>query len=237
MPELNVWTIFFTSLFAGGSAYFGTYLKKRAEIKAITEQHQTLLTHLSDQTQLTEKIKSEFELIKQEVQQKNWVEQQRWEFRKELFLPMIEMLLDIQDHCLSAEKFLNKIPSLYNMHEESLEVIDKEKSYLFDQANEIYNGPVKKLTTQLKSLVNKKGVLFLSSQVIEVLNDFFKAEEIRQNKLNESFQKDIETGVVTQFNYSFPDSFEEYLYHKSYAAKLAYQALIKAAKDDLKINS
>ncbi|MDO6488761.1 hypothetical protein Q4503_13725 [Colwellia sp. 6_MG-2023] len=237
MPELNLWTIFITSLFAGGGAYFGAYLKKRAEIKAITEQHQALLTHLSEQTQLTEKIKSEFELIKQEVQQKNWVEQQRWEFRKELFLPMIEMLLDIQDHCLSAEKFLNKIPSLYNTHEDNFDAIDKEQSYLFDQANEIYNGPVKKLTTQLKSLVNKKGVLFLSTQVIEVLDDFFKAEEIRQDNLKESFKKDIETGVVTQFNYSYPDSFERYLYHKSYAAKLAYQALIKAAKDDLKINS
>ena len=137
MPELNYWTIFFTSLFAGGSAYFGTYLKKRAEIKAITEQHQTLLTHLEVQTQRTEKIKSEFELIKQEVLQKNWVEQQRWEFRKELFLPMIEMLLDIQDHCLSAEKFLNQVPSLNNMYEGNEDEIDKAESDLFDQANKI----------------------------------------------------------------------------------------------------
>lgn len=237
MADFNYWTIFFTSLFSGLSAYFGVYLKKKAEIKAINEQHETLLIHLSNQTEVTEKIKSQFGLIKEEVQQKNWVEQQKWEFRKELFLSMITIILDIRNFCLLAEKYLDKVPSLNGMYEGDEAKIDEKEHELFDQANNIYNGQVKELTVELKSLVNKKGVLFLSPQVMAVLNDFFNAEEIRKNNIEKSFQDDIKAGKITKFNISSPDTFENYLYHKSKAAELAYKALVKAAKEDLRINT
>lgn len=66
---------------------------------------------------------------------------------------------------------------------------------------------------------------------MNVLSQFFKAEEIRVKKV---YSEAARNASIYDSN---PDSYEAYLYHKSHVAELAYRELVKSARLDLRINS
>ncbi|WP_232603371.1 hypothetical protein, partial [Photobacterium carnosum] len=71
-------------------------------------------------------------------------DQQRWEFRKDLFLEMIELLYKVRHQCLLAEKYLDQIPSQQCIEDDE----DRENAvdYFMAEAEKIFNGSVRELT-------------------------------------------------------------------------------------------
>lgn len=218
--------ISFISAFCGG--YFSSYFKKSGEIKAITDRLEETVSQLKRQTKAVEEVKAD-------ISNRSWIEQQKWEFRKAIYVELIDILLEIRNECIKAEKFLNKIPSPSEFEED--EDWELRKDSLFTEAEKIYNGKVSHLTEQLKKLLNQKGMLFLSNEVISVLREYFNAEEIRREKIYKKFEQELAEGQASVYDFGSIDTYEQSLYHKSEAAEKAYVMLIRVAKSDLKINS
>jgi hypothetical protein len=220
--ELSVWTYLLTGLVALVSSILGVFVATYAKAKALTSTLDETLRQVKAQEEVVGDIKAD-------IEKELWVDQQRWEFRKDLFLEMIELLYKVRHQCLLAENYLDQIPSQQSVEDDE----DRENAvdHLMAEAEKIFNGSVRELTEELKILVNLKGVLFLSDNVMNVLSQFFKAEEIRVKKVYSDAARNA------SIYDSDPDSYEAYLYHKSHAAELAYRALVRSARLDLRINS
>lgn len=230
--ELSVVTyaiaVFISFIFVCFNAYFSSLMRKSGELKAISDRLDDTIVQLRKQTEAVEEVKVR-------LSNKIWIEQQKWEFRKTIFIELINLLLQIKSSCEEAEKYLNRVPMLGEMEDDN--DYEKAKDGLISDAEKIYNGKVSGLTKELKTLLNEKGLLFLSADVITVLKTYFKAEEIRQIKIRNEFKEDLKAGRVSIFDASYIDSYEQSLYHKSEAAKEAYMMVVSAAKKDLQINS
>lgn len=215
-------------VFACFGSFFSSYMKKSGELKAISERLDDTITQLRKQTEAVEDVKAR-------LSNKVWIEQQKWEFRKSIFIELINLLLQIKSSCEEAEEYLNRVPSLGGIEDDN--DYEEAKNRLISDAENIYDGKVSELTEELKKLLNEKGLLFLSDDVIAVLREYFKAEEIRQIKIRSEFEDELKAGRVSIYDASSIDSYEQSLYHKSEAAKKAYMMVVKSAKNDLKINS
>ena len=202
-------------------------MKKSGELKAVEERLTTTITLLRKQTEAVEGVKSH-------LSNKVWIEQQKWEFRKDIFIELINLLLKIKSSCEEAENYLNQVPNLNYIEDD--DELDKAKDDLIAKAESIYDGKVSALTDKLKKLLNEKGVLFLSDEVIAVLREYFDAEKIRRLKVQKKFETDLAAGKVSIHDASYIDSYEQSLYHKSEAAERAYIMIVKTAKRDLQIN-
>jgi len=77
------YTIAFVLAFAG--SYCGAYAKKRAENKAIKDDFDNLLSQIKKTTKVTEKIKEDISRI-------SWVDQQRWQLKRDLYMELLEAL-------------------------------------------------------------------------------------------------------------------------------------------------
>jgi hypothetical protein len=231
---LETSTLLFSALTACLGFFIGAYLKKRAEITALDEKQATILKHMQTQTRVTEEVKSEFESIKLELQHKSWVEQKKWEFRKDLFLELISLLVQVREHSLKADEILNKVNKL-SARDLDYEEHEKQKDEIIKSAENIYEGEVSDLTEQIRVLVNIRGRLFLSNDVMTVLGKFFNSEDERRNEEIRKFERDFKEGKVSI--YDQPDlSYEAYLYNHSESAKTAYFKVIDVAKADLSIS-
>jgi hypothetical protein len=229
--ELSLLTYVIAALISFVFAYFGAYLfsymKKSGELKAVKVRLDDTIFQLQKQTEAVEDVKNR-------LSNKIWIEQQKWEFRKTIFIELINLLLKIKYSCEEAEKYLNRVSKLSYMEDE--DEYEKSKSFLIFEAEKIYNGKVSELTVEVKKLLNEKGLLFLSKEVIDVLRYYFKAEEIRQTQIKKEFENDLVAGEVSIYDVSCIDSYEHSLYHKLEAVEKAYNMVIRTAKDDLKIN-
>lgn len=230
--ELSVATYVIAALisfiFSCVGSFLSSYMKKSGELKAVNEKLDDTIIQLRRQTEAVEDVKAR-------LSNKIWVEQQKWEFRKSIFIELINLLLQIKSSCEEAEEYLNRVPGLGGIEDDN--DYEEAKDRLISNAENIYDGKVSELTEELKKLLNEKGLLFLSDDVIAVLREYFKAEEIRQIEVRTEFEEDLETGRVSIYDASSIDSYEQSLYHKSEAAKKAYMMVVKTAKNDLQINS
>lgn len=77
-------------LVAGVGAYFGSYLKRKAEDRAIRENLTNLTVQVSAVTRATEEIKSE---ITSEV----WDRQRQWEMKRDVIFDCIRALASVDD--------------------------------------------------------------------------------------------------------------------------------------------
>lgn len=216
-----------TLLSAGIGAFVSSYLKKAGDISAVTSRLEETIVQLQKQTHAVEEVKSE-------ISSRAWVEQQKWEFRRDLYLELIEGILEIRKWCLKGDEILGKASKI-STGDDDQEQLDRERERILSEAEAIYNTEVHNLTENFRELVNKKGLLFLDNTVVKVLNKFFNAEEIRRKSSWDQFGKDVAAGTASQYDYGGYDSYEISLYHKSEAAKAAYSSLLAAAKKDLKI--
>lgn len=228
--ELSAATYFIAALISlisgGAGAYFSSYLKKSGELKAVSEKLESTLTQLQRQTKVVEEVKGR-------LANQVWIDKQRWEFRKEIFLELMSLLLKIKNECEKAEIYLDRIPRLGAIEDD--DEYEAERKRMFAEAEKIYDGEVKKLTEELKVLLNEKGLLFLSDEVIQVLRLYFDAEKIRRAEVRREFENDLAAGRVVIDDAGSVDNYEWSLYHKSEAAEQAYVMVVKAAKTDLKI--
>ncbi len=215
-------------IFACFGSFLSSYMKKSGELKAVSERLDETIEQLRNQTEVVEDVKTR-------LSNKIWIDQQKWEFRKSIFIELIKLLLQIKSSCEEAEEYLDRVLRLGEM--DNGNDYEKAKGELISDAENIYNGKVCELTGELKKLLNEKGLLFLSDNVIAVLREYFKAEEIRQIKIYNEFEEDLKAGRLSIYDAGHIDSYEQSLYHKSKAAKKAYMMVVKAAKNDLQINS
>jgi len=80
--------LLFTSLLAaGGGAWFGAYLKEKARNYATREDLEEVLQQLRKTTQTTE-------IIKSEISGDLWERQNRWTFKKDLYVQLLNSLGD-----------------------------------------------------------------------------------------------------------------------------------------------
>ncbi|MCD9537773.1 hypothetical protein [Photobacterium carnosum] len=119
--ELSAWTYLLTGLVALVSSILGVFVATYAKAQ--------------------EEVVGD---IKADIEKELWVDQQRWEFRKDLFLEMIELLYKVRHQCLLAEKYLDQIPSQQCIEDDE----DRENAvdYLMAEAEKIFNGSVRELT-------------------------------------------------------------------------------------------
>jgi hypothetical protein len=80
-----------TSLISGGvAAFFGAYLKTRGENLATKSDFDSLLAQLGQQTREVEQIKSE-------ISQVGWIQQRRWDLKRELYAQLLVVLEEIRE--------------------------------------------------------------------------------------------------------------------------------------------
>ncbi|KZK66710.1 hypothetical protein A1L58_04665 [Shewanella baltica] len=235
-------TILITLIVAAVGIYFTAYIKENAKFRMLEEKQDKILEHQSDLVTQTEKIKSEFDLVKLALQHQSWIDEQRWQFRKDLFLELIEILLEAREHALHIEELVTDAQkcarSLTSGDErpsdeaESLAKDIMEEAYA--KSEEIIGNKLIKLSERLKSLLNKKGVLFLSDEAIRSISLFINSHQVWREEELKEFASKMQRGEL-----SFDDqpavSYDEYLFHYISAATRSYRNIINIAKSDLQI--
>lgn len=214
-----------TVVSAGVGAYLSSFLKRSGELSAVKRSLDDTIAQLKKQTAAVEDVKSE-------IANRAWIEQKKWEFRKDLYVELIRGMLKIRDECLRAEEIMGEVSSI---SEECEVAWDKQKNRIMSRAESVYDVEVKELTDDFRKIFNERGALFLGPNVVQVLKRFFEAEEIRTKESWLQFRADVIKGVATPYDCSGYDCYELALAHKSVAAENAYRALLFEARSDLKI--
>lgn len=80
-----------TSLLSSGvAAFMGAYLKTRGENLATKSDFDSLLVQLKQQTREVEEIKSE-------ISQTGWIQQRRWDLKRELYAQLLVVLEELRE--------------------------------------------------------------------------------------------------------------------------------------------
>ncbi len=79
------WAYLVAFIVAFAGSYFGAYAKRKAENLATKEDFDDLLSQVEKTTETTEKIKSDISRV-------SWVDQQRWQLKRELYMDLLEAL-------------------------------------------------------------------------------------------------------------------------------------------------
>ena len=79
------WAYVVPSVIAFAGAYLGSYMKRKAENLATKEDFDDLLVQVKRTTAETENIKAEISRV-------SWVDQQRWNLKRELYLELLDSI-------------------------------------------------------------------------------------------------------------------------------------------------
>ncbi|VWX36527.1 conserved hypothetical protein [Limnobacter sp. 130] len=82
------WSYVFTLILSMTGAYFGAYLKRKAEDRATQENFDKLRDQLRKTTQDTEEIKTT-------LSRKNWLTQQQWAIREQHYMSLLSHLMKL----------------------------------------------------------------------------------------------------------------------------------------------
>ena len=214
--------------------YISAYIKKDAEIKAINGKLDATNEQLAKQTLIVKKVEAE-------ISNQSWVEQQRWLFRKDLYLAIIELLIKARDQSKELDSILNCVnPFCFdeesNLDEDAqLEIWENHKDEVLSASHKFVTEHIKPIAEEVALLVNQKGRLFLNAEAISILGKFYNSHKTwyEEELEEEGFEPDKISSV-----YALPSGPCEagYLAHYSKAAKNAYIRIITEARDDLKID-
>ncbi|OOE70747.1 hypothetical protein [Salinivibrio kushneri] len=211
-------------------AYTLTFFKKNAELKAIHSSVEEIKKH-TDAVKKAEAV----------ISNQSWVEQQRWLFRKELYLSIIELLIKAREKSLELDSILSSIKQ-FSFDEESsvdedaqFEVWENQKDEIIDECHDFVKKNIKPIADDIALLVNKKGRLFLNQESISILGEFYNSHKTwYQKELDENgFDP---KNISSHHDLPAGPSEEGYLAHYSKAAKDAYKMIITVARKDLKID-
>jgi hypothetical protein len=215
-------------------AYLLTIIKKNAEISAINSKFSQTVTLLEKQTDIVKRAEAV-------ISNQSWVEQQRWLFRKELYLLITDLLIKAREKSVELNSILESV-NRFNPNEESsidedaqFEAWEKYKDEKLSECHKFVQEHIKPIADEIALLVNLKGRLFLNQESINILGEFY-------NSHNTWYQKELEEEGFDSSSISSPyglpcgPSEEGYLAHYSKAAKDAYIMIISEARKDLKID-
>jgi hypothetical protein len=188
-------------------AYLVAYAKKKGENYATKEDFNELLRQVKETTKTTEEIKAE-------ISGGLWVDQQRWQMRKDLYLGLLENL----------KKSCKGLGEVIEAEEGSFQGGEQERSIYVNRRLRI----IKNASEEIQKAVDLSGILFLSDTALEVLRIYQNAEEHRLRALSE--QPDLHGDVSAEAT-----SWSSYLENQLEAANTAYDEIVKVAKEDLRI--
>jgi hypothetical protein len=216
------------------SAYVTAYLKRSAEIKALSARLDDTKIQLEQQTKVVKRVEAE-------ISNQTWIEQQRWLFRKDLYLSIIELLIKGREQSLVLDGMIKSIPSFYFNEESELDEDEQMDNWeklvecSLQDCHDFVEHNITPVAKDIALLVNKQGRLFLSKGALEILADFYNSSETWYEKELEEEGFDINN---VHSPYGLPSGPDEvgYLCHYSKAAKDAYKMIILEAKNDLKID-
>lgn len=187
------------------SASVTAYFKKSAEVSALSDRIDETCKQLEQQAKVVKRVEAD-------ISNQTWIEQQRWLFRKDLYLAIIDLLIRAREQSLALDEMINSMPGFY-----------------FDEEN------ITPVAEEIALLVNRQGRLFLSKNALLILADFYNSGETWYKKELEEERFDVNN---LHSPYGVPSGPTEhgYLCHYSKAAKEAYRMIIREAKSDLKID-
>ena len=212
-----------------GASIF-TFFKKNAELKAINKN----LKAIKDYTETVKKAEAV-------ILNQSWVEQQRWLFRKELYLSIMELLIKARDKSLELDAILSTVnPPSFN--EESsvgedaqFEMWEKGKDKVLSECHIFVNEHIKPIADEIALLVNKKGRLFLNKKSILILGSFYHSNKTWYQKELDAEGFDPKK-ISSHYDLPTGPTEEGELAHYSKAAEEAYYEIITVAREDLKID-
>lgn len=116
------WFYIFAFVCAFAGSYFGAYAKKRAELKAIQDDFDNLLSQVRETTESTEQIKVDISRV-------SWVDQQRWQLKRELYMELLEALYSEKEAVFKLHDEENKgIPEGLELRSLRDKFIEKNRS-------------------------------------------------------------------------------------------------------------
>lgn len=145
-----------TLITAGVGAYFGAYLKEKGKSYAIRKG----IAHL---TRLTEEVRSE-------IASKSWIEQRRWDLKKDLYIKLI-------DGTVTAYQVIRKIEELMGRNDE------ESKHRVITE----WESEFQKLFT-LWCI----GSIFLAKQVSAAFSELTNAVALAQKEMNAIPSENVE---------------------------------------------
>ncbi|MBV9468462.1 MAG: hypothetical protein JO316_02970 [Abitibacteriaceae bacterium] len=196
----------FLGSIAGG--YFGAYGNKRGELRAIQDDFEKVKSQLQETTRLTTAIQTE-------ITKGVWVEQQRWELRRDLYTALLKNL--------SEAKYT--LSQVIKAETREFKGSDEERDNFTNdmlERNRI-------ASQEIENLIHHTGVLFLSSEALETINTFLNAEKLRIKQLEDSGADYAEISAEAT-------SWSLHLDNEIRAAYIAYDEIVNVAKADLQIN-
>lgn len=240
MDALNSVLIIF--LIGAFSVFINSYLKEKGKFHAMFENQKQVLDNQLELLRESEKIKAEFDTLKFSLQHQSWIDEQRWQFRKDLFLEVIDILLEarefailIEEQIAASQKTAKGLTSGDEDSGESEILAEKIVQDAYDEAEAIISEKLSPLDSKLKALLNRKGILFLSTEAINSMSLFINSSSVWDKEEKQKFADSFKRGEV-----SFEDrpdiSYEGYLLHFVVATNRAYREIIRIAKSDLKIS-
>lgn len=231
-----------TAIVAGLSAFGGAYLKEYAKFQLLEEKQAQILEHQAKLVSQTEQIKSEFDFVKLALQHQSWIDEQRWQFRKDLFLELIEILLEARGNALHIDALVLEAHKLAHSltsgdEEPSVEVENLAENIMSDaysKAEEIIADRLTLLSERLKILLNQKGILFLSNEAIHSISLFINSHRVWEEEELKDFASKVQRGELS-YDDRPATGYDDYLFHYSSAATKSYRNIINIAKSDLQI--
>lgn len=216
------------------SAYVTAYLKRSTEINALSNCLDETNIQLRQQTMVVKRVEAE-------ISNQIWIEQQRWIFRKDLYLSIIELLIKGREQSLALDGMIKSIPNFYfNEESESDEEEERENweklvEHSLKECHDFVESNITPIAKDIALLVNKQGRLFLSKGALEILANFYNSSKTWYEKELKEEGFDINN---VYSSYGLPSGPDEvgYLCHYSKAVNDAYKRIISEAKNDLKID-
>ncbi len=236
--SLSVYSYIGAAVIAFISSALGAFVtsnfKKKGEMSAINSRFDETVKQSKIQTEAVKNIEAR-------ITNQSWIDQQRWVFRKDLYLSIIELLIEAREETLKLDRMLESIRQF--SFDECSDISENEQEEIWDgyfrqQLNlchDFVSSNIDPIKQKIAVLVNKKGRLFLNYQSINILASFYNSQNTWYDKelqeqgfdINElSSPYDLPTGPTEQGE----------LAHYSKAAKNAYRTIIKEARQDLKID-
>jgi hypothetical protein len=93
-------TSFLTIVGAGAASYFGAYIKRKGEDRAVREGFAEVLRQTKETTEATKKIEAK---ISDEV----WDRQKRWELKRDVALELVKRIAALDDALMNYEAFVD----------------------------------------------------------------------------------------------------------------------------------
>lgn len=217
--EVGLFELIFAAISFSIGLYWQKYLGKKAQLLAANENFETITKQLADTTELTKNIEAR-------ITNSAWVEQQRWEIRKEFYVEARKVLYDLGDyHALRLDTEFS-MQAAFSDDLEKYKKLEEENDHLLKMIMELDN--------KLRDIFNSIGLLFLNEKSIEAINIYLEAEKRRCEPLEEELKHTSDAQEAQYLNMQ-RNNWMDYIDNQRVECLNALEAITQLAREDLKL--